>query len=124
MHDINNDKAPAKRLSLFQKTSNTHSYNTQSSTSGKFYVKSCRQEIQNNSLSHLEVKLWNKIPCCTMDLPKKAFKRVLHKLLFHILEKEDDYIQIPMSIKEVGAWIHLIKVLMSALLFMLSVESQ
>ena len=63
--------------------------------------------------SHLEVKLWNKIPCCITDLPKKAFKRVLHKLLFDILEKEDDYIQIPMSIKEVGAWIHLIKVLVS-----------
>ena len=113
IHDINNDKAPAKRLNLFQKTSNTHSYNTQLSMSGKFYVKSCRQEIQNNFVSHLEVKLWNKIPCCITDLPKKAFKRVLHKLLFDILEKEDDYIQIPMSIKEVGAWIHLIKVLVS-----------
>ena len=91
----NNDKAPANRLNLFQKTSNTHSYNTQSSTSGKFYVKSCRQEIQNNS-SWLKVKLWNKIPCCITDLPKKALKRVIHKLLFDILEKEDDYIQIPM----------------------------
>ena len=57
-------------------------------------------------------------------LPQKAFKRVLHKLLFDILEKQDDYIQIPMIIKEVGTWIHLIKVLMSALLFILSFKSQ
>ena len=28
MHDINNDKAPANMLNLFQETSNIHSYNT------------------------------------------------------------------------------------------------
>ena len=41
---------------------------------------------------------------------KKAFKRVLRKLLFDILEKEDDYIQIPMIIKKVGTQIHLLNV--------------
>ena len=85
-------------LNLFQKTSNIHSFNTRSSTSGKFYVKSSRLEIQNNSFSRLGVKLWNKIPRYITNLPKKAFKRVLRKLLFDILEKEDDYIQIPMII--------------------------
>ena len=30
------------------------------------------------------------------------FKRVLRKLLFDILEKEDDYILIPMIIQKVG----------------------
>ena len=32
------------------------------------------------------------------DLSTKAFRRVLRKLLFDILEKDDDYIQIPMII--------------------------
>ena len=81
-------------LNLFQKTSNIHSYNTRSSTSSKFYVKSSRLEIQNNSFSLLGVKLWNKIPRYITDLPKKAFKRVL----FDLLEKKNDYIQIPMII--------------------------
>ena len=76
--------------------SNIHSCNTRSSTSGKFYVKSSRLEIQNNSFSRLGVKLWNKIPSYITDLPKKAFKIVLRKLLFDILEKEDNDIQIPM----------------------------
>ena len=76
---------------LFQKTSNIHSYNTRSSTSGKFYVKYSRLEIQNNSFSRLGVKLWNKIPSYISNLPKKAFKRVLRKSLFDILEM-DDYI--------------------------------
>ena len=62
MHDIDNDKAPANMLNSFQKTSNIHSYNTRSSTSGEFFVQSSRLEIQNNSFSRLGVKLWNKIP--------------------------------------------------------------
>ena len=83
---------------LFQKTSNIHSYNTRSSE--KFYVKSSRLEIQNNSFSRLGVKLWNKIPSYITNLPKKAFKGVLRKLLFDILEMEDDYIEIPLIIKK------------------------
>ena len=62
-------------LNLFQKTSNIHSFNTRSSTSGKFYVKSSRLEIQNNSFSRLGVKQWNKIPRYITDLPKKAYKK-------------------------------------------------
>ena len=85
-------------LNLFQKTSNIHSYNTRSPTSGKFYIKSSRLAMQNNSFSRLGVKLWNKITRYITDLQKKAFKRVLSKLLFDILEREDDYIQIPMII--------------------------
>ena len=78
-------------LNLFLKTSDIHpTYNTRSSTSGKFDVKISRLEIQNNSFSRLGVKLWTKIPRYITNLPKKAFKRVLRKFLFDILEKEDD----------------------------------
>ena len=63
--------------------------------------KSSRLEIQNNSFSRLGVRN-KRIPSYITDLPKKAFKRVLRKLLFDILEKEDDYIQIHMIIKKVG----------------------
>ena len=64
--------------------------------------KSSRLEIQNNSVTGLGVKLWNEIPRYITDLTKKTFQRVLHKLLFDVLEKEDDYIKIPMNIKKVG----------------------
>ena len=102
MHDINNDKSPANTSNVFQKTSNIHSYNTRSSTSGTFYVKRFRLEIQNNSSSRLGVKLWNEIARYITDLPKKTSKRVLRKFLFDFLEKEDDFIQIPMIIKKDG----------------------
>ena len=52
----------------------------------------------------------NKIPRYITDLPKKAFKRVVRKLLLDILEKEDDYIKILMIIKKVGTQIHLLNV--------------
>ena len=81
MEDINNNKALTNMLKLFHKTSSIHSYNTRSSMSEKFYVKSSRLEIQNNSFSRLGVKLWNEIPRYITDLPKKTFKRVLRKLL-------------------------------------------
>ena len=96
--------------SLFQKTSNIHSYNTRSSMSVKFHFKSSRLEIQNKSFSRLGVKLWNKIPSYITNLPKKAFKRVLLKLLFDILEMADDYIEISLIIKKVGTWIQLLTV--------------
>ena len=100
MHDINNNKAPVNMSNLFQKTSNILSYNTRSSTSGKFYVKSSRLEIQNSSFSRVGVKLWNKIPSYITNLPKKAFKRILRKLLFDILEMGDDNIEISLIIKK------------------------
>ena len=63
-----------------------------------------RLQIQNNSFSRLGVKLWNKIPRYISDLPKESFQKefYLRKLIFDILEKEDDYIQIPMISKNVG----------------------
>ena len=88
------------RYNLLQSDYYIHSYNTRSSTSGKFYVKSSILEIQHNFFSRLGVKLWNKIPSYITNLPKKAFKRVLCKLLFDILEMEDYYIEIPLIIKK------------------------
>ena len=54
------------------------------------------------SFSRLGVKLWNKIPSYITSLPKKAFKRILRKLLFDVLEMEDDYIEISLIIKKLG----------------------
>ena len=49
-------------LHLFQKTSDIHSYNTRSSTSGKFYIKSSRLEMKKKSFFWLGAKQWNNIP--------------------------------------------------------------
>ena len=62
MHDTNNNNSPQNLLNLFEKTSSIHSYNTRSSTSGNFHVKSSKLEIHKNFLSRFVVKLWNEIP--------------------------------------------------------------
>lgn len=51
--------------------------------------------------SPLRVKPWNGIPSYITNLPKKAFKKELGKLLLYILVKEDKYIEIPMITKKV-----------------------
>ena len=82
MHDINNNNAPANMSNLLQKTLNIHLYTTRSSTSGEFYVKSSRLEIQNIFFfSGFGVKLWNKLPSYITNFSKKTFKRILRKLL-------------------------------------------
>ena len=88
-------------LNLFDKTSTIHSYYTRSSSSGNFYVKSSKLEIHKNSLSRFGVKLWNEMPCHIRDLPKKKFRKVLHRLLSDILKREDDYIETPLIVEKV-----------------------
>ena len=100
MHDINNNHSPPNLLNLFEKTSTIHSYNTRSSTSGNFHVKSSKLKIQKNSLSRFGVKLWNEIPCHIRDLPKKEFTKVLHGVLSDILIRENYYIETPLIIKK------------------------
>ena len=56
--------------------------------------------IQKHSFSRPGVKLWNEKPSHITDLAKKTFTLVLRQLLFNVLEKEDDYIKIPMIIKK------------------------
>ena len=102
MHDTNNNNSPQNLLNLFEKISSIHSYNTRSSTSGNFHVKSSKLEIHKNFSSRFVVKLWNEIPCDIRDLPKKEFTKVLHGLLSDILKREDDYIETALIIETVG----------------------
>ena len=91
MHDVNNNNTPLNILNFFKKLSVIHSYNTRSSTSGKFYVQSSRLEIQKHSFSRFGVKLWNEIPQRVKALPKKGYKREIRGILFKILINENDY---------------------------------
>ena len=61
------------------------------------------------------------MPGYITDLPKKAFKRVLFKLLFDISEMEDDYVDIPLIIKKktIGYLLHLLMVLIPAFLVLM-----
>ena len=94
MHDAHNNMLPSGILILFQKTSSCHYYNTRSSSSGNL-------ELYKLSFSRFGAKLWNEIPCNIRHLLKNEFKKTLRKLLFDILNREDDYIDTPTLIKKV-----------------------
>ena len=86
---------------LFQKTSSCHFYAITASASVNIYVNSSDPELYKLSFSRFKAKLWNKIPCHIRHLPKNKFKQTLLKLLFNILNSEDDCIDTPTLIKKV-----------------------
>ena len=102
MHDVHNNMVPSGILNLFQKTSSCHYYNTRASASGNFYVNSSDLELYKLSFSCFGATLWNEIPCNIRQFPKNKFKKTLRKLLFDILNSEDDYIETPTLIKKVN----------------------
>ena len=101
MHDAHNNMLPSGLLNLFQKTSGCHYYNTRASASGNFHVNSSDLELYKLSFSRFGAKLWNEIPCHIRHLPKNKFQKTLRKLLFDILNREDDKIDTPTFIKRV-----------------------
>ena len=101
MHDVHNNMVPSGILNLFLKTSSFHYYNTRASASGNFYVNSSNLELYKLSFSRFGAKLWNEIPCNIRQLPKNKFKTTVCKLIFDILNSEDDYIDTPTLIKKV-----------------------
>ena len=102
MHDVHNNMVPSGILNLFQTTSSCHYYNTRASASGNFYVNSSDLELCKLSFSRFGAKLWDEIPCNIRQLPKNKFKKTLRKLLFDILNSEDDYIDTPTLSKKVN----------------------
>ena len=48
------------------------------------------------------IKLWNEIPCHIRHLSKNKLKQTLRKLLFNILNSDDDFIHTPTLILKKG----------------------
>ena len=95
MYDVRNKTAPSNILNLFKDTSKIHTYNTRSSTSNKFYIKTSKLEIQEKAFSRIGAKLWNELPASLRELTgKKQFKKRLHTALTEILQSCDDYVDI------------------------------
>ena len=51
--------------------------------------------MQRKSFSRMGARIWNSIPIELCEKPKNHFKKALHRKLFQILEKKDNYIDIP-----------------------------
>ena len=94
MFDIHKDSAPSNMTKLFMRTSNNYIYNTRSSTSQFFSVKSSRLKMQKKkAFSRVGVKVWNEMPNEYKNLSKKSFKKETKRALLNILETEDSYME-------------------------------
>ena len=91
MFDVSNNVVPTNIQELFLPLSRVHSYNTRSSKSQNFYVMKSNREIQKNSFSRIDAKLWNHLPTEIRTSPKQKFKSKIRSLLFDILETGDTY---------------------------------
>ena len=102
MYDVSNNTAPALIKNLFTKTSNKHSYNTSSATSGNYYINHSRLEIQRLSLSRSGSLILNCLPNNLCNESKRKFKEKFYVLLRNILETENDYVGIPEIIQKLA----------------------
>ena len=102
MYDVSNNTAPTLIKKLFTKTSNKHSYNTRSATSGNYYINRSRLEIQRLSLSQSGPVIWNCLHQCVRNESKPKFKQQIRVLLRNILETENDYVGIPEIIQKLS----------------------
>ena len=100
MHDISNKRVPSNILDLFTETNEIHSHLTRSAVAGNFYVKYSRLNIQNESFSRLEEKIWNGIPERLCSTNRSVFKKKIHELLLKVLDDEDIYIDMATQIKK------------------------
>ena len=53
---------PQNMKKLFTRIVSTHSHNTRAAAAGKFHVIQSRTKQQDQSLSRLGARIWNKIP--------------------------------------------------------------
>ena len=77
---------------LFIHSSDVHAHNTRFSSARKFYIQESRLGVKLKSFSAFGARLWNCLPPDWCKLTKSLFKRKLRKLLFTVLEIEDDYV--------------------------------
>ena len=95
MFDIHKDSAPSNMTKLFTRTSNNYIYNTRSSTSQFFSVKSSRLKMQKKKKPFRVSVSKSGMRCLmnTKNLSKKSFKKETKRALLNILETEDSYME-------------------------------
>ena len=102
MYDVSNKVVPPNILLLFTPVNQVHQHNTRSFTRKNFHVEYSGLAVQKKkSFSSIGVKIWNSIPMELHEKSKNHFKKALHRKLFEIFEKKDDYIDIETIQKEI-----------------------
>ena len=76
MFDVSCMNAPSNICDFFTKANSKHKHETRFSSSGNYYVQTSRLNLNQDSFSRFEAKLWNAIPNEFRQLSKGAFKKI------------------------------------------------
>ena len=95
MYDVSRLSVPSNISDLFTQVNKIHTRKTRSSSSGNFYVKSSSLSLNQRSFARFGAKLWNSFQNKFRQLPKSAYKKHVHDLLFLIMDAEDDNVETP-----------------------------
>ena len=76
MFDVSCMNAPSTICDFFTKANSKHKHETRFSSSGNYYVQTSRLNLNQDSFSRFEAKLWNAIRNEFRQLSKGAFKKI------------------------------------------------
>ena len=93
--------SPSNVSDLFTQVNKIHTHKTRSSSSGNFYIKSSSLSLNERSFARFGAN-WNSFQNKFRQLPKSAFKKHVHDLLFLIIEAEDDYVETPILVYKIA----------------------
>ena len=102
MYDVSRFSVPSNISDIFTQVNKIHTRKTRSSSSGNFYIKSSSLSLNQKSFARFGAKLWNSFQNKFRQLPKSAFKKHVHDLLFLIMEAEDDYVETPILVYKIA----------------------
>ena len=102
MYDVSRLSVPSNISDLFTKVNEIHTHTTRSSSSDNFYIKSSSLSLNQRSFARFGAKLWNSYQDKFRQLPKSAFKKLVHGLLLSILEAEDNYVETPILLHKIA----------------------
>ena len=87
--------------SIGKRSNKIHMHKTRSSSLGNFYIKYLSLSLNQRSFARFGARLCKSYQDKFRQLPKSAFKKHVHDLLFLMMEAEDDYVETPilLSIK-------------------------
>ena len=102
MYDVSRLSVLSNISDLFTQVNKIHTHKTRSSSSGNFYIKSSSLSLNQRSFARFGAKLWNSFQNKFRQLPKSAFKKHVHDLLFLLMEAEDDYVEMPIFVYKIA----------------------
>ena len=80
---------------MFRLTTDVHIYRTRSALNQFYYIDKSRTEKMKRSFARTGVVIWNGLPQFLQSLRKYQFKAKIKQILFEILQKTDDCVEVP-----------------------------